>query len=306
MSKYILTFCFIGLSHFTWSQDLLLKGKIMDINNLPISMAHVHWQNQKQGTVSDADGNYLLAKTGADSLIISAIGYKTLVIANNKIANRIFLKEEIYLLKEIAVVPGEYREVELGFLQEDLFKDSLVNFKNNYSLEHFENVTFIKNPSQNIGQLQSVNFYIGAIGKYQTPFRIHIYSVDSITGNPDKELLTKELIVQSDVKDDWFKVSLKDLNIEFPSEGCFVSMEWFHSKKYKKYLYKVKREFTLRGKTFKTLDHSYGQTLGIYRAPKKKARYSKFNRSEWRKYDSVFDPMIKITALIYDNHAIKN
>ena len=302
----ILFLFFLSLSANVLTAQNEIRARIVGEDGFPIPMAHVRWQNQEQGTVSNESGDFILSsrKIEEDSIFISAIGFKTRQLSVKNISSEIVLNEEVYMLKEIAVRPGGYREVELGFVAESIFEDSILQGAHNYQMEDFQLLKFIDNPSDEPVELLSVSFYIGDRGKHQTPFKIRLYSIDEEEDMPDKDLLSAPLIVQSDVKDGWFETDLKGHNLFLPPEGAFVAMQWFYSKKFKKYLYKEEFEFTIRDLTLPSVRHLYGQSLGSYRLAKANKTWSKCcnKTAKFRSYkNSYYTPMIKVKALLYDN-----
>lgn len=72
-----IVFCF--LSHFSFSQETIVKGKITDANSGdPIPYVNVIFQGTTIGINTDFDGNYVLKTySPSDTLVVSYMGYKT-------------------------------------------------------------------------------------------------------------------------------------------------------------------------------------------------------------------------------------
>ena len=87
-----------------------LKSKIVDFSTLlPIESASIYIKNTTVGTVSNADGKFVLMvdkQFESDTLIISSIGYKTFKSVISQFENdvEIFLEEDIAALDEILLV----------------------------------------------------------------------------------------------------------------------------------------------------------------------------------------------------------
>ncbi|MGS2724980.1 carboxypeptidase-like regulatory domain-containing protein [Psychroserpens sp. BH13MA-6] len=87
-----------------------VKNKILDFGTLmPIESASIYVKNTTIGTVSNADGKFVLqvpAEFTTDTLIISSIGYKSYKIPVNEFDNSIdvYLEEDVASLDEIVLI----------------------------------------------------------------------------------------------------------------------------------------------------------------------------------------------------------
>ena len=85
---------------------------------------------------------------------------------------------------------------------------------------------FIEN---NLGEnsiIKNVRYFIGDKGNCHMPFRVMLYSVDTITGKPMNKLLPDTIVVNAEHGNEWFNVDLSAYNLTFPTNGIFASMEW--------------------------------------------------------------------------------
>lgn len=107
--KYIFSFLFLTFSISAFSQTEL-KSKIVDFfTYLPLENASIYVENSTIGSVSNADGKFVLLvpkKHKNDTLVISSIGYKSFKIPVSEFVNNedIFLDEDIASLDEILIV----------------------------------------------------------------------------------------------------------------------------------------------------------------------------------------------------------
>lgn len=85
---------------------------------------------------------------------------------------------------------------------------------------------YIKNTLNKETTIQNVRYFIGDKGNYKKPFKVMLYSIDSITGNPLDELILDTIIVSAKYGNKWTTIDLSDYNLDFPKEGLFASMEW--------------------------------------------------------------------------------
>ena len=85
---------------------------------------------------------------------------------------------------------------------------------------------FVEN---NLGEnsiIKNVRYFVGDKGNFSKPFKVMLYSVDTITGKPKDKLLPDTIIVYAINGNEWYCVDLFEYNLIFPANGIFVSMEW--------------------------------------------------------------------------------
>lgn len=90
------------------------------------------------------------------------------------------------------------------------------------------------------------------------PFKVTLYSIDSISKLPSKRLLNKSIIIQKEKKNN-LEIDISEYDIDFPISGIFVSIETLSAEFY------VKKGFTYNvGPSFKYLriiNHKKNYTL---------------------------------------------
>ena len=107
--KHLSTISIIFISFFGFSQ-IQLKNKIVDFTTMtPIESASIYVKQTTTGTVSNADGKFVLQVPedyASDTLVISSIGYKSYKIPVNEFDNsfEIFLEEDVASLDEIVLI----------------------------------------------------------------------------------------------------------------------------------------------------------------------------------------------------------
>ncbi len=103
----VLIFGIFSLTSFGQTE---LKNKIVDFATLmPLESASIYVQNTTIGTVSNADGKFVLLvpqEYEKDTLVISSIGYKTFKTPVNEFDNdfEVYLEEDIASLDEVLLV----------------------------------------------------------------------------------------------------------------------------------------------------------------------------------------------------------
>lgn len=116
---------FIGATSFAQSE---LKGKVADfLNYEPIESASVYIKNTTIGSITNADGNFVLKvpeKHLSDTLVISSIGYKSfnVVIVDFENGSDIFLEEDVASLDEVVIVADPRPKTGNGIVQKAIEK----------------------------------------------------------------------------------------------------------------------------------------------------------------------------------------
>lgn len=116
---------FIGAASYAQSE---LKGKVADFATFqPIESASVYIKNTTIGSISNADGNFVLKVPQehlSDTLVISSIGYKSfnVVIANFENGTDIFLEEDMASLDEVVIVADPRPTTGNGIVQKAIEK----------------------------------------------------------------------------------------------------------------------------------------------------------------------------------------
>ena len=102
--------CFLAIQSFAQSsssEEKQISGKIVDNNGNPMVGVTVTLKNNPQkGSVSNADGDFLIAATSNDILVFSFIGFNTKEVPANEISGQkiIVLEPDIQSLEEVVVV----------------------------------------------------------------------------------------------------------------------------------------------------------------------------------------------------------
>ena len=106
--KYI--FGFLLLSIVSMGAENRIKGIVMEVENpdQPIVGANIYWQNTTQGTTTNANGEFEIAKPeDAHMLVFSFVGYNTEVV---HISGNKFLKIQLEKNLELGEVLIQKRQ----------------------------------------------------------------------------------------------------------------------------------------------------------------------------------------------------
>ncbi|WP_248724180.1 DUF5686 family protein [Seonamhaeicola sp. ML3] len=128
-----------------------VSGLVFDEDNEPIAFANVIFQGSTQGTITNEDGRfYLESEENWDALVISFIGYETLIFPLNKKVNynlEFILKEEAAQLDAVVLTTGKQSKKNnpaidiLRKIWENKRENGLKRFKQ-YEYDKYEKVEF--------------------------------------------------------------------------------------------------------------------------------------------------------------------
>ncbi|MBG44599.1 MAG: hypothetical protein CL530_11600 [Aequorivita sp.] len=122
---FLLFIFFIGATTFAQTE---LKGKVADFLTFqPIESASVYIENTTIGSITNADGNFVLKVPQQhlqDTLVISSIGYKSfkVVISEFENGSDIFLEEDVASLDEVVIVADPRPTTGNGIVQRAIEK----------------------------------------------------------------------------------------------------------------------------------------------------------------------------------------
>ncbi|MGJ5641322.1 SusC/RagA family TonB-linked outer membrane protein [Formosa sp. S-31] len=100
---FSLTFFFLGLTLFAQGP---IKGKVVDVNNIPLGGVSVQEKSTSNGVITDFDGNFEInPNTSTPIFIFSYMGFETLeMTVQNETDLTVVLKEDLEELNEIVVI----------------------------------------------------------------------------------------------------------------------------------------------------------------------------------------------------------
>ncbi|MDO6761894.1 SusC/RagA family TonB-linked outer membrane protein, partial [Tamlana sp. 2_MG-2023] len=109
------------------NQRFIVSGKVEDAQGMPIVGVHVMSKNTTNGVVTNFDGHYKIEVYPSDTLIFSALGFKSLTKSvNNQNQINVQLEEDITELGEIMINAGYYsvkEEEQTGNIERVTAKD---------------------------------------------------------------------------------------------------------------------------------------------------------------------------------------
>lgn len=232
MRRFFLIYLFLFPSLILIGQNNLIKANILskEFHKL-IPFATVQVVNSKKITDTDEKGYFEISANQEDSLLVTCIGFKDLVVPVS------------YFEKNASIFLDEnYRKMDELIIKNPIIHTfGIVNDKMGSSrtggseAERSELTTLIEIP-------KSIEFY--RIDKIfikakrfteENPIRLHIYAVNE-NGLPGEELLRKSVIITKQFfnrKSNIITIDVKDQNITLENTSFFVGVQWITSTKVK-------------------------------------------------------------------------
>ena len=105
MSKrlFILTILFLSAISL-WAQDVSVRGKVTDVNDVPLAGVNVIIKGTTNGTNTDADGNFALTGRKGCTLVFSFIGMLPQEVVFEGTPLKIVMKDDKKALEEVVVI----------------------------------------------------------------------------------------------------------------------------------------------------------------------------------------------------------
>ena len=144
----ILLLLFLGQIGLLYGQDKTIKGKIIDSQTAsPVSFASIKIKSKMLGVVSNADGDFQIPSEydgGADSIVISCIGYTTKTVAFRDLQdahlNLITIAPSITSLDEVVIVPKRKKSLSAS----KVLNLAIANLEVNYPQEPFSYIGYYR------------------------------------------------------------------------------------------------------------------------------------------------------------------
>ncbi|SHI31870.1 CarboxypepD_reg-like domain-containing protein [Hymenobacter daecheongensis DSM 21074] len=209
-----------------------LSGRIVDSKTKePIPFASIQLKEESTGALTNEYGFFQMAmpeKNAQDSLLVLALGYFRKAVVIKKGGNMtdliIEVPKRVVELGNVTVKGGKVKDLSLGS------KTSTPGEGMIQGMPGQQYAFYVKNEKgKKLGNIRSASFYIGEHGFPREPFRVRIYKADGNYNSPNTDLLTENVVVSAPGGGQWYTVDLTPYNIEAPSEGFYVAMEWIVS-----------------------------------------------------------------------------
>jgi len=226
--RYLLFFLFCVFQ--TNAQEVLFEGYVYDKETkAPIPYVNLSFLNTLKGTSTDEKGNFFLdiPETHLKNQVhISSLGYNdTIVLAKSLYESKRFeMIEESFELDEVVVSTDLGNSDIMNPVTSSALTSGFSSSSTPWVLAlYFPNIGAQKKYVDKVTVfLQKNNSFKRASAK----FRIRIYDVNGDTKEPNRDLLRKSIVLESDVEKDFVSIDLSAFDIEIPQTGIYIGLEW--------------------------------------------------------------------------------
>lgn len=177
-----------------------------------------------QGTITNDDGSLILHFSKLpDSIMVLNLAYQKKVFKPKKNQRKYLIKmhPKILFLPEVKVSAKKRKLIKKGIYKDRRFTAMNYSRGRKFAL-------YIDNKKKQKGVIKELQFYLCKDGTRNptNTFRVHLYSVDSITKGPKAELLPENIFAHAKEGDEWVKVDILKYNIAYPPSGFFIGFEF--------------------------------------------------------------------------------
>lgn len=222
-----------------YAQNENVRSQVVDKEGKGIPFASVGMPSQNFGVISYEDGTFSLASNFdfQDSIEISALGYEKLKISYldfvRNAPQTLTLKELITVLKEVVVVPDQFREITMGIKQRDS--------RNHFNLSSpvtGMSIAMLFDPEKDPVWLKSAQVVLGKVNMDSFQVRCRILSMNEENKLPGVDLAQQNLIKTVVEESTTLTFELdQEIWIDRPFFVCF---EWVTSRNQFKKLQELK------------------------------------------------------------------
>lgn len=197
-----------------------IEGKVKNaLDGKPVSFATIALVRENKGINADENGQFKLEvlSSSKDSLRISSVGYKTLVLPLSITQGTLTINLEAVAvtLSEVVIATKKNEEV----------LNKLGNCKSNYyvSTGAITQIAQRFRASNEFSILKSVSICKLASSSL---FRLRIYTMDSTTGQPGEDVVQQLIEINSSTK--FITIDLLKYKIILPNKDFFIAIEWLY------------------------------------------------------------------------------
>lgn len=216
--------------------QIIIQGRVLNKETRePISYANIGIASSNVGTLSNLDGSFSIPipnKFSKDTLVFSALGFAKRAIPIQFIRQQekltVFLFEKTTILNSIVI--SEKRQPNKTFeLGNSSFKGGVIVTDTTYAGRAISLLIENKQPyfQKDLKfpvYLDKARLRIFKNNLESIKFRVRINDVDSLTGKPDNDLLSKSIIVESTIRKGWLEFDLSHLDFQV-SKPFFLTFE---------------------------------------------------------------------------------
>jgi len=226
-SRFFLTVLFVQMTVISIAQ-ISITGRVLNESNESLPYATINIEGSKCGTLSDENGYFELSclkdTIEERGVLVRYLGYETKKLNVEEFDNykEIILSPTGITLEEISVLASRRSNKDIYKIEYDINKPRYyyqTNVESTYQL-----ASYIENNNKSSGYLSEIVFYVGKAASDKVPIRLNFYNVDFECSCPNKELNSRNIIVN--VKRGRNRIDLKEYEIILNGNDFYVAFEW--------------------------------------------------------------------------------
>lgn len=224
---FLLFFSIVSVS----AQEILIDGTIYNSKTQePIPYVNVSFLKTLKGVSTDEKGYFFIDVPTSfleKKVHLSSLGFKDTIVDIKKIiADKKFgLEQQSYKLNEVAAAKS---------LGDSFVLNPIIGsyqLKSEFSSSSTPRViaTYYPNTGVSKKYVNKVTVFFKkneGFKRRASKFRVRVYAVDPETKKPSKDLLSKNIILETSAENDFVSVDLSTFNIKMPRQGLYIGLEW--------------------------------------------------------------------------------
>ncbi|EAQ99832.1 carboxypeptidase-like regulatory domain-containing protein [Maribacter sp. HTCC2170] len=228
MRFLVLFFSFIAIN--SAAQEVLFEGHVYDHKTkTPIPYVNLSFLNTLKGTSTDEKGHFYLdihTPYLEKQVHISSLGFKDTIVSAKTVfkSKRFEMVAESFELEEVVVSGSSGNSTVLNPIGS---YDLTSGFSS--SATPWIMALYFPNIGAQDKFVEKVTVFFQKNKDFKRPsakFRLRFYGVDSNSKKPDKDLLRKSIVLESEVKEAFVSIDLSALHLKIPKDGIYIGVEW--------------------------------------------------------------------------------
>jgi hypothetical protein len=266
------------------------KGSKKIVSNVNIDLLNGNF------TSSDNTGKIII-KNSIKKILLSHVGFENLLLETKDIRDTVFMLNKTINLNEV-LISSKKQKKKLIFPKRGIGNISTKNIGTNTPL-HVNEMRAVFIPNENKTQekwiskiiIKPTNYnimYPDSVSKLvvqkeakYAPFKVNLYTSDTIIGIPKNPIFEKEFEVKLEKGSEYVNINLENEKIIFPDDGIFIVISSFSKDYYKSNGYNNAPSF-------------YSIITG------KKSKFKQYIKFLWREEDSFWEK----DNWFWDNYSI--
>lgn len=227
MKKYLVVIL-VFISTLGFSQDIIVKGRVVNQKQEPLAFVNIGIKHTNFGTISDEEGyfKFIIDEDHINqNLSFSYLGYKDLSLKINHIKendiHEFVMEETAFVLNEVTLISKKTKEKKIGTQSFIKFVEGYIWADNNRNkdIQEFAKKLNIKKPSK----ILNLNIALMEVTIDTAKFRINFYSVAH--NLPYKKMGSQHIIVTNKIVNGWNSFDLRDFDLQF-DHPIFITLEY--------------------------------------------------------------------------------